>query len=238
MSAIDKLAFRDLSYGLFIITTEANGVKNGQIANVAFQVTSDPPQLAICLNKENYTHELLLKSGYFGVSVIEESVDLKTVGAWGFRSGRDNNKFEGVNFENGEHAPLVTDDVLSIFECKVKGSMETGTHTLFVGEVIQSKKLKDGTPITYASYHARKGREPKTAPTYIDENKNKQEDKSDNLRSNNMKKYVCNICGYVYDPAIGDPDNGVKPGTAFDDIPEDWVCPLCGATKDDFSPQD
>ena len=50
-----------------------------------------------------------------------------------------------------------------------------------------------------------------------------------------MKKYVCDICDYVYDPAEGDPDNGVKPGTAFADLPEDWVCPLCGASKDDFS---
>jgi rubredoxin len=53
-----------------------------------------------------------------------------------------------------------------------------------------------------------------------------------------MKKYVCDICDYVYDPAAGDPDNGVAAGTAFEDLPEDWVCPLCGASKDDFSPMD
>ena len=53
-----------------------------------------------------------------------------------------------------------------------------------------------------------------------------------------MKKYVCDICGYVYDPAAGDPDNGVAPGTSFEDIPDDWTCPICGATKDNFSPED
>ena len=51
-----------------------------------------------------------------------------------------------------------------------------------------------------------------------------------------MKKYVCDVCGYIYDPAVGDPDAGIEPGTAFEDLPEDWVCPLCGVGKDDFSP--
>lgn len=50
-----------------------------------------------------------------------------------------------------------------------------------------------------------------------------------------MKKYVCDVCGYVYDPAVGDPDSGIEPGTAFEDIPDDWVCPICGVGKDDFS---
>jgi rubredoxin len=54
-------------------------------------------------------------------------------------------------------------------------------------------------------------------------------------RSMNMKKYVCNVCGYVYDPAEGDPDNGVAAGTAWEDVPEEWVCPLCSAPKEDFS---
>ncbi|TVQ21873.1 MAG: rubredoxin [Spirochaetaceae bacterium] len=53
-----------------------------------------------------------------------------------------------------------------------------------------------------------------------------------------MQKYVCNVCGYIYDPADGDPDNGVQPGTSFADIPEDWVCPMCGALKEDFSPEE
>ena len=51
-----------------------------------------------------------------------------------------------------------------------------------------------------------------------------------------MKKYVCNVCGWIYDPTVGDPDGDIEPGTAFEDIPEDWVCPECGVTKEDFSP--
>ncbi len=54
----------------------------------------------------------------------------------------------------------------------------------------------------------------------------------------NMDKYVCDVCGYIYDPAVGDPDNGIEPGTAFEDLPEDWLCPLCGVGKDEFSKED
>jgi rubredoxin len=57
-------------------------------------------------------------------------------------------------------------------------------------------------------------------------------------RREDMQKYVCNVCGYIYDPEEGDPDNDVEPGTAFEDLPDDWVCPLCGASKDEFSPAD
>lgn len=84
--------------------------------------------------------------------------------------------------------------------------------------------------MTYAYYHQCKGgKSPKTAPTYtksVDEQPKKEEQ--------NMDKYVCKVCGYVYDPAKGDPDSGIAPGTAFEDLPDDWVCPLCGAAKSDF----
>lgn len=56
-----------------------------------------------------------------------------------------------------------------------------------------------------------------------------------NIGDINMKSYECDLCGYIYDPAVGDPEGDIAPGTAFEDIPEDWVCPLCGASKDDFS---
>ena len=87
--------------------------------------------------------------------------------------------------------------------------------------------------MTYEYYHKVKGGfSPKTAPTYykiIDKEKKKEKEK--------MDKYVCKICGYVYDPEAGDPDNGIKPGTKFEELPDNWVCPLCGASKSDFEKQ-
>lgn len=230
--SIDRKAFRNLSYGLYIVTTCYNGMRNGQLANTVFQVTSNPPKLAISLNNDNYTCELLKNSNYFGVGVLADTADMKFIGPWGFKSGRDFNKFAGVDYKDGVHVPLVTSNMLSCFELKVVDTMDVGSHTLFVGEVTNAEAIQDGQPLTYAMYHARKGKEPKTAPTYNPDSNNKGRKGGGNM------KYVCNICGYVYDPEKGDPEQDVKPGTIFDDIPDDWVCPLCGAPKDDFSPQD
>lgn len=85
--------------------------------------------------------------------------------------------------------------------------------------------------MTYAYYRdIKQGRTPKTAATYIEEEPKSQVQKG----AQSMKKYKCLMCGYVYDPAVGDPDDGVSPGTAFEDLPDDWVCPECGAAKDQF----
>lgn len=89
------------------------------------------------------------------------------------------------------------------------------------------ESFNDNKPMTYAYYHEIKGgKSPKLAPTYMNEEKSEE--------AKNMEKYVCTICGYVYDPQKGDPDSGIAPGTAFEDIPDDWVCPICGAKKDSF----
>ena len=110
-------------------------------------------------------------------------------------------------------------------------SIDAGTHTIFIGTVEDASILSDELPMTYAYYHEVKGGySPKTAPTYsavVDTNKKKEEKK--------MDKYRCNVCGYVYDPEKGDPENNISPGTAFDALPDDWVCPVCGAPKEDFS---
>lgn len=231
---IDKKAFYSISYGLYIISTRCDGdKKNAQIANTVFQVTSEPPQIAVALNKQNLTHDYIQKSGYFGVSVLSESAPMEFIGTFGFKSGRDINKFEKCNFKEGNKCPLVTDHTVSILEAKLTNQLDCGTHTIFVGEVIGSEMISNEIPLTYAEYHNRKGKAPKTAPTYQDSLKEtkvieKTEEKP-------MKKYVCNICGYVYDPAKGDPDGGIAPGTPFEQIPDSWVCPICGAAKSDFT---
>jgi rubredoxin len=105
-----------------------------------------------------------------------------------------------------------------------------GTHTLFVGEVEEGEILEKGVPLTYSNYQKiKKGVTPPKAPTFI-------ETKAEEVRG--MKRYVCSVCGYVYDPEEGDPEHGIAPGTAFEDLPADWVCPVCGASKDQFEPED
>ena len=222
---MDARAFRLVSYGLYIVTSKKGRELNGQIANTVFQVCAEPPVIAVCINKKNYTHKFIEESGVFAISILSKEAPMKLIGQFGFKSGRDIDKFENVNYKVGKTgAPLVTDFTVGFIEAEVMKSMEVGTHTLFVGKVVEASVLGREEPLTYAYYHEIKGgRSPETAPTYI---------KSEEV--NKVDKYVCQICGYVYDPEKGDPDGGIAPGTAFEDIPDDWVCPVCGASKDQF----
>jgi ferric-chelate reductase [NAD(P)H] len=165
---IDRRALRDLSYGLYIVTSRDQEKLNGQIINTAIQVTSDPPRLAVIINKKNLTHEFITKSRIFAVSVLEEATPLTFIGPFGFRSGRDIDKFAQVGFKEGvTGCPLVTDHALSIVEAKVFDQIDLGTHTIFVGDVVNSEVIKDGQPLTYQYYHENlKGKSPPNAPTY------------------------------------------------------------------------
>ncbi len=223
-------ALYNISYGLYIITSKKGDMLNGQIANTAFQISNDPPTLAVSINKNNLTHEYIKACKFFAVSVIAQAAPLSLIGQFGFKSGRDVDKFEGVKnklTQNG--VPYVDDHTLSYIEAKVVYEFDAGTHTVFVGQITEAEVLGEGAPMTYAYYQqVKKGGVPPSAPTYI---------KKEEEQSMSSEKYVCSVCGYVYDPAAGDPDSGIAPGTAFADIPDDWVCPVCGASKKDFEKQ-
>jgi len=169
--SVDTKAFRYISYGLYVVTSRDGERLNGQIANSVMQVTSSPPKIAVVLNKENLTHDFVAKSGVFAVSVLEEESPMLFIGLFGFKSGRDVDKLSQVEFKKGETgAPLVTDHAVAVMEAKVVKTMDVGSHTVFVGEVVGAKVVKGGNPMTYAYYHQVKGgKSPKRAPTYIDE---------------------------------------------------------------------
>ncbi len=223
---MDLSALYNLSYGLFIITSTDGEKFNGQTANTVFQITSEPPTIAISINKKNLTHEFIEKTKKFAVSVLSISAPLSLIGRFGFRSGKDIDKLEGIECIDGKLGiPCVKESAVAVIEAKVIGELDAGTHTLFLGEVVNTKKLTNDEPMTYAYYHAVKsGKEPPTAPTY----------RKEKPKEVKMEKYVCTVCGFIYDPEKGDPDGGIAPGTKFEDIPEDWVCPVCGVSKDQF----
>ena len=233
-------AFYNLSYGLYVVGSEYNGKKNGYIANTAFQVTAQPPQLAISCSKDNFSSEIIEKSGYFSVSVLHKEVSRKILGTFGYKSGRDFDKFEDVRYTTGKSGiPIVTEDSVAWFECKVVQKLDVGTHILFVGEVLYGDILESTVkePITYDYYRkVRKGLAPKNAPTYIEKEKTEEKQTAEKPASGNMQKWECTVCGHIYDPAEGDPDSGIAPGTPFENLPDDWVCPDCGAEKSDFVP--
>lgn len=166
----DARALWSLSYGLYIVTSTFGEKANGQVANTVIQVTSEPPRIAVALNKENYTHELVSGSGVFAVSVLAEDAPLEFIGGFGFRSGRDFDKLEGVAYEKGATGcPCVLEHAVSVFEGKVFASVDAGTHTVFFADLVGGKVLSDAKPLTYAEYRNRKGKVPKRAPTFHQE---------------------------------------------------------------------
>jgi len=224
---MNREALHNLSYGLYVISSRRGDRFNGQISNIVFQVTSEPPTIAICINKQNLTHEFLIESKAFAVSILSRDTPLSFIGHFGFKSGRDVDKFKDVNYKLGEtKSPIILDHSLAYLEARVTNQIDVGTHTIFIGELVGADVLKEAEPMTYAYYHqVKRGTTPKTAPSYHEERKE---------TVSKMAKYRCTVCGYIYDPQLGDPDGGIKPGTPFEKLPDDWVCPVCGASKDQF----
>ena len=224
-------ALHNISYGLYVVSSKKGDRLNGQIANTVIQVTSEPPNVAVCINKQNLTHEFITESKAFTASMLSQDTPLSFIGHFGFKSGRELDKFKDVNYRLGESkAPIVLDHTLAYVEAKVISQVDVGTHTIFIGGLVGADVLKEGEPMTYAYYHqVKRGTTPKTAPSYIEERKEV---------ASKMAKYRCTVCGYVYDPEVGDPDGDIKSGTPFEEIPDTWVCPVCGASKDQFEKEE
>lgn len=227
---MDPNVLHNIGYGMYVVSSNKGDLLNGQIANTLFQITSEPITVAVSINKKNLTHEYIESSGRFSVSVISEDAPLGFVGKFGFKSGRTEDKFKDTKFiKLGSGCPVVLDNALCYLEAEVINRFDCGTHTLFLGKMTDSKILKTGRPMTYDYYHqVKRGTTPETAPTFI---------KSETAAKKNkplMQKYICTVCNYVYDPSVGDVDGGIQPGTAFEDIPDSWVCPVCGAKKSEF----
>ena len=221
-------ALYKISYGLYVVSSKRDKEFNGQIANTVFQITAEPPRVAVSINKENLTHEFIQESKVFTVSILSKKTPMKFIGRFGFNSGRKLDKFKDVNCKVGvTGTPVVLENTVGYLEVEVTGSLDVGTHTIFVGRAVEAEIISDREPMTYAYYHEiKRGTAPKTAPTYI-----KDEPREHRTE---MERYRCTVCGYVYDPKNGDPDSGIKPGTLFEELPDDWVCPICGAGKEAF----
>ncbi|OGP91237.1 MAG: High molecular weight rubredoxin [Deltaproteobacteria bacterium RBG_19FT_COMBO_43_11] len=227
---MNRSAFHKISYGLYIVTSGQNGKFNGQIANSLFQVTANPATIAISINKENYTHELIKLSRKFAVSILSQAAPMTFIGLFGFKSGRDVDKLKDIKTKTGvTGVPIVLDYALSFIEVQVEGEMDCGTHTIFFGKVVEADVISNDEPLTYAYYQKVKGgKSSKNAPTYD------QEKSAAKPKTTATARYVCSVCGYVYDPEKGDPEHDIAPGTKFEDIPDSWTCPICGAEKSKF----
>lgn len=213
---MNNMAFTKLSYGVYVVSTWDKGRATGCTANSAMQITAEPATMAVSINHDNYTNRCIRESGKFAISILGENSDPGIIGTFGFQSGRDKNKFEEVEQTVKGELPVVADACAWIV-CEVIDSMETDTHTVFLGKVLDADMLKQDDAMTYAYYHnVIKGKSPRNAPTYIPEEP-KQETGA---------KYVCSVCGYIYDGEI-----------PFEELPEDYTCPVCKQPKSVFKKQ-
>jgi flavin reductase (DIM6/NTAB) family NADH-FMN oxidoreductase RutF len=166
---MDPNVLHNIGYGMYVVSSNKGNLLNGQIANTVFQVTSEPITIAISINKKNLTHEYIESSRRFSVSMLSEDTPLSFIGKFGFKSGRVEDKFKDTKFiKLDSFCPVALDNALCYFEAKVMNQFDCGTHTLFLGEMTNSRILKVGKPMTYDYYHqVKRGATPETAPTFI-----------------------------------------------------------------------
>lgn len=174
-------ALFNIGYGLYILTANEGEKDNGCIINTAMQVTSDPLQIAIAVNKKNYTNEMIQRTRKFNISVLTENAKFEIFKQFGFQSGKDVEKF--ASFYDTKRSPngvlYVTQATNAFMSAYVKQEIDLGTHSLFIGQLVASEVLSSEPSATYAYYHK-----------YI---KPKSENK------NATKGWRCKICGYIYE---------------------------------------
>lgn len=228
-------ALLTMSYGVYVIGSRLGDKLNGQISNTAMQVTSEPPQVSIAVNKQALTHACIETSRAFTITILSEEATLDFIGRFGFKSGRDTDKFAGIPMAvAASGSPYPTSFALAVLDAEVIKAEDMGTHTVFTGRLIDGRILGVGRPMTYSYYREiLRGKTPPTAPTY----QNIDKAPTPKIRDDSAGRYRCETCGYVYDPRLGDPEHGINPGTPFDRLPNDWRCPVCGTGKCDFSPE-
>ncbi|MBR3603778.1 MAG: flavin reductase [Elusimicrobiaceae bacterium] len=155
-----------ITYGLYIVSSSFEGKDSAMIVNTVFQVSAEPPKVAISVNKECLTHEIIQKSHVFAAMPLEQKTDLPFIGRFGFRTGRNFDKFAGIDIKRSSSGmPIVQEHTLSFIEVKVEQEVDVGTHTMFIGTVQEARcSSLHQEPLTYEYYHkVIKGKAPKGA---------------------------------------------------------------------------
>lgn len=202
---MDKKAMYKLSYGLFVLTARDGEKDNGCIINTAIQAASEPNQLSICVNKANYTHDMIERTGKFTVSVLSEQADFELFKHFGFQSGRNVDKF--TNFtgcaRGADGLYYITEGTNAYISVTVDKTVDLGSHTMFIGEITDMAVLSDTPSTTYEYY----------------QNHIKPKPQAVGKTDEGQMVWRCRICGYEY---VGE------------EIPDDFICPICKHPASDF----
>lgn len=205
---MDKKAFYKLSYGLYIVSSSFEGKDAGCVVNTLNQVTSAPAQMSVAINKDNFTTEIIRKSGKFAAVTLLQDVNMDIIGTFGFKTSKEVNKFENFKTARDEAGiPYITEDVAARYSCEVVNEIDLGSHIMFIGKVVEAEVMSDNEVMTYAHYQkVKKGATPKNAPSFIEE-------------KTAETGYKCSVCGYHHKE---------------DTFPEGFKCPWCGQGVDKF----
>lgn len=260
---IDQTAFFTLSYGLYLIGAKEGDRRYGCLVNTFQQITSEPPRVSVAIHKENATCQAIQRTGKFTASVLSEESTMELIGTFGFHSSYDRDKYAGVEtLLDGSGHPYVSEQCVARFSVDVINQVDVGTHIVFLGDVTEAEMLEPGKPMTYAYYHEiRGGKTPPRASSYNggvsaasaalknsssggvasagakavggaegaaaeakatgSENAATAEGVETGGANANKPTYAwrCTVCGYI---------------EYMDELPDDYVCPLCGVSKSMF----
>lgn len=155
---MDKTVLFQLTHGLYVLTTKSEEDDNGCIVDAVMQVTDEPTRIALCVNRDHLTNEMIKKRGAFNLSILTTEVAQELIAYFGYQSGRDVDKFKQFsNMERGKNGIYyITSGTNAYLECEVEAAYEYGSHTLFVANVLETGKLSEEDSITYAQYRKRK----------------------------------------------------------------------------------
>lgn len=177
---MDTSVMFKLGYGLYVLTAKDDAKDNGCIINTVMQVTSEPLQIAIAVNKKNYTNEMIQKTRKFNLSILSEKADFEIYKHFGYQSGREVDKF--ASFADAKRSPngvlYVTKSTNAYISAYVQQEIDLGTHSLFIAQLVASESLSDDKSATYDYYQ------------------NFVKPKPENVAK---KGWICKICGYIYE---------------------------------------
>lgn len=204
---VNKEILREVTYGMYIVSCKDKDQLSGCVINTLCQITSDPIQVSISLNKENKTYQSIVNKRKFSTAILSQETSNETIQTFGFYNSKDHNKFANTQYKMVDDTPVVTDHICGYLICEVEKIIDCGSHSIFLAKVVDAKKENSLEPMTYQYYHqVRKGKAPKKAPTYQTEIITQEE------------SYVCDTCGYVHEGPL----------------PDDFVCPICGKDRTHF----
>ncbi|MBQ4327165.1 MAG: flavin reductase [Clostridia bacterium] len=195
----DPSALFKLGYGLYVVTSNDGKKDNGLIVNTVAQVADNPTRISVTINKANYSHHVIKQTGKMNVNCLSVEAPFKVFETFGFKSGRNTDKFEGCTPIRSDNGLIILPKYINAaLSLVVESYVDLGSHGMFICSITESRVISDRESMTYAYYHANVKPKPKT---------------------DDKKGYVCKICGYVYEG---------------DELPEDFICPLCKHGAADF----